>query len=141
MNPLPPSTVVQTVVYPEHRFSPEDLMGFIQSSHFSRNWDAFGLSDTDLQALEIAIMADPKAHPVVAGTGGLRKLRMADASSSKGKRGGYRVGYVYFEKVSVVFLLVVYPKNQTANMSKKEKTACKKLITEIERTISEGSFR
>jgi hypothetical protein len=116
-------------------------MGFIQSSHFSRNWDAFGLTDNELHALEIAIMADPKAYPVVAGTGGLRKLRMADANSSKGKRGGFRVGYVYFEKVNVVFLLVVYPKSQTANMSQKEKAACKKLIAEIERTISGDSLR
>jgi len=44
---------------------------------FVREWERLGLTDEDLQELELIILADPEAAPVIAGTGGLRKLRFS----------------------------------------------------------------
>jgi len=133
--------VVHAVVFPVHRFAPEDLMVFVQARKFSERWDGLGLTDEDLQALEMAIMAAPKGAPVVTGTGGLRKLRFASPQWSKGKRGGFRVCYVYFEEVQVIHLLVIYGKSEKDTISLKQKVALKQLIGEIRRSLAGGSFR
>lgn len=41
--------------------------------------------------LQMALMANPELGPVIAGTGGVRKLRWA--APGRGKRGGYLVIY------------------------------------------------
>jgi hypothetical protein len=92
-------SVVPAVANPVHRFVPEDLMVFVQASRFSKRWDALGLVDDDLQALEIAIMSNPRGPAVITGTGGLRTIRFAPLQGGKGKRGAFRVCYVYFEEV------------------------------------------
>jgi hypothetical protein len=116
-------------------------MTFIQSTHFSREWDDYGLIDEDLHALEVDIMSDPKQAPVIAGSGGLRKLRFAPKRLHKGKRGAFRIGYVYFEAVQAIFLLVIYKKNEKDTMSSREKQECKQLIGEIEKMLTRRSLR
>lgn len=125
----------------ERRFAPEDLMVFIQARKFSERWDALHLTDDDLHALEIAIMSDPNRPPIVQHTGGLRKLRFAPPGSGRGKSGAFRVCYAYFEQVQVVHLLVIYAKNETDNLSARERAAIKKLIAEIRQSLSERLYR
>ena len=50
---------------------------FIQTAEFSRRWDEMGIGDETLRLLELDIMSDPKKYPVIKGTGGLRKARVA----------------------------------------------------------------
>ena len=72
------------------------------------------LSDDEYRELQKALIADPDAGEVVAGTGGVRKLRWRAAG--RGKRGGYRV--IYFARVAqgVIWMLTMYPKNVTENV-------------------------
>ena len=42
-------------------------------------------------------MRNPAAGEVIEGTGGLRKMRFADARRGKGKRGGLRVIYYWWD--------------------------------------------
>ena len=63
---------------------------FIQTLEFSRNWDNLGFDDDDLRLLEIDIMEHPDKYPVMKGTGGLRKARIALDDNNKGKSGGAR---------------------------------------------------
>jgi hypothetical protein len=86
-------------------------------------------------------MAKPKGAPVVPGTGGLRKIRYAPLRSGKGKSGGVRVCYVYFEEYAVVLLVLAYPKNERDDLSAIEKKAIKKLIEEIDNELAQGSRR
>ena len=50
---------------------------FIQTTEFSKCWDSLGLDDDDLRRLEYEIVTNPKAGPVIRGTGKLRKMRFS----------------------------------------------------------------
>lgn len=55
----------------------------------------------------------------IPGTGGVRKLRYA--VRGRGKSGGVRVIYYYFDEVNPVFALFLYGKNEQANLTPAEK--------------------
>ena len=67
---------------------------FIQTREFSRNWDKLGFKDEDLRKLELELLENSDLHPVIKGTGGLRKIRIPFAN--EGKSGSARVCYVDF---------------------------------------------
>jgi len=106
---------------------------FIQTHEFSRNWDALGFSDEDLRILEIDIMTNPDKYPVVQGTGGLRKARIA--LEGKGKRGGARVCFVDFVFADTVYFITVYEKKDKDTLSQKECNNIKRMIESIKRTL------
>ena len=59
---------------------------FVRTSGFDEDWADLGLGDEDLARLEVAIVNDPAAGDVIAGTGGLRKLRFARDGAGKSGR-------------------------------------------------------
>ena len=76
-----------------------------------------GLDDGDLTALQTAILDGPDRHPVISGTGRLRKIRFARPGGGRGKSGGYRVCYACFLDNGVVILAMVYGKNEQADLT------------------------
>src|SRR6516162_6992350 len=102
-------------------FNPEEWLRFIELKPFATGWKELGLDDNDQMALQILIMLNPKAHPVVAGTGGLRKLRFVPPRWKSGKRGAARVGYVYLQEYGVVLLVITYAKNEKGDLTPGEK--------------------
>lgn len=127
-----------TLVYPEHALSPEDLLNFIETKVFTREWKTLGLSDDDLFALQILLMGGPKRPPVIPGTGGLRKVRFSPPAWRKGKRGALRVCYVYFEEYAIVLLVIVYAKGEKDSLSAREKAIIKRMIEEQEKELAKG---
>lgn len=122
--------------YPKHVISPEDLLHFVESTVFTAAWDELGLNDEDdLMALQLLIMSQPKAAPVITGTGGLRKLRFAPARWNTGKSGVARVCYVYFEEYGIVFLVYIYDKHQKDNLSDAEKKVIRDYIHREQRAL------
>jgi hypothetical protein len=108
---------------------------FVQLSRFAARWAKLRLNDDDLRALEQMLLRNPDAGAVVAGTGGLRKVRFAPPSRHVGKSGAFRVGYAYFHTADTVYLLAIYPKNEQANFTATEKTEARKLIEWISRGL------
>lgn len=130
------------LVYPKHQLAPEDLLNFCELSGFVQEWDDLGLDvEFDLCALQVTIMAHPKQAPVVAGTGGLRKLDFspphAVGRKKRGKRNACRVCYVYFEEFYTVHLVTVYTKGRKDDLTSDEKKAIKKAIERIHKSLSE----
>ena len=122
--------------YPKHVLSPEDLLHFIESTVFTVAWDDLGLNDEDdLMALQLLIMSQPKAAPIIPGTGGLRKLRFAPARWNTGTSGAARVCYVYFEKFGIVFLVYIYDKHKKDDLSGAEKKVIRDYIRREERAL------
>ncbi|MDB5356294.1 MAG: hypothetical protein JWN24_2747 [Phycisphaerales bacterium] len=101
---------------------------FVHAAGFSKDWKALRLTDEDLSALESAIAKQPDIGPVMKGTSGLRKMRFAPPSLHRGKSGSMRVGYVAFEDLETVYLVLIFPKNAKDNLSAEEREYFRKLI-------------
>jgi hypothetical protein len=108
---------------------------FVQLARFAARWAQLKLTDGDLRVLEYTLLRNPNAGAVVAGTGGLRKLRFAPPSRRVGKSGAFRVGYTYFRAAETVYLLAIYPKNHQANLTPAEKAEARTLIEFIGRNL------
>jgi mRNA-degrading endonuclease RelE of RelBE toxin-antitoxin system len=129
-----------TLVYPSYVFEPEDWLRFVYLIPFQKRWEKLGLTDDDLRALEIAIMTDPKRPKVIVGTGGLRKIRFGDGKSGKGKSGGQRIYYTYFQSYSIVFVTAVFGKSEVDDLSDAAKAVMAALIKEIESQLDSGKI-
>ena len=106
---------------------------FIQTTEFSHNWDDLGFDEEDLRLLELDIMRNPNKYPIIQGTGGLRKARIA--LGNKGKRGGARVCFVDFVFAETIYLITVYRKKEKDNLSKEERNEIKKVIDTLSKHL------
>ena len=70
-------------------------------------------------AAEAEIAARPDAWPVIAGTGGARKARIA--LPGRGKRGGARVIYFVLTSRGTLYLLDIYAKNVKEDLTSADK--------------------
>lgn len=116
------------------------LLHFVLLRPFESAWSRLGLTDDALRELEVAIMVDPLAPPVVRGTGGLRKIRFSPHDWKLGKRGALRVCYVFFSEQSLVCLVTVYGKGRKEDLSDRERGIVKKLIDEIREELKRGDI-
>ncbi|OSI40802.1 hypothetical protein BST65_00100 [Bradyrhizobium canariense] len=71
---------------------------------------------------------NPETGDVIEGTGGLRKLRHGDPRRGKGKRGGLRVIYYWWDGSRQFWLLTLYDKNELKDLSADEKKALKRML-------------
>jgi hypothetical protein len=86
------------------------------------------LNDERFRDLQNSLMANPEAGDVIEGTGGLRKLRQADPRRGKGKRGGLRVIYYWWDGKRQFWLFTLYDKDEMDDLSAKEKKALKDML-------------
>ncbi len=100
---------------------------FIELPAFARHRADY-LDEEGFRGLQNVLMANPEAGDVIEGTGGLRKIRHADAKRGKGKRGGLRVIYYWWLAGSQFWLFTLYNKDEMVDMSTKDKRALKDLI-------------
>ena len=81
------------------------------------------LSDEERSEVIDFIAANPEAG--VALGGGLRKVRFRRQGS--GKRGGYRIVYVFGGTHMPIFFVTIFAKNEKGNLSKAEQAAAVQL--------------
>ncbi|MFN0277772.1 MAG: toxin [Pyrinomonadaceae bacterium] len=96
------------------------------------------LSDEVLSAIENDLLKNPKRGAVVPGTNGARKARIADSGRQKGKRGGFRYIYIYFEAYAQVYLILFYGKNVKDDLTKAEKKIISDSIKRTKETLKRG---
>jgi len=70
----------------------------------------------------------PNAGDVIAGTGGLRKIRWTVAGT--GKRGGTRVIYYHVVAQAQIRMILIYRKGFKDDLTPKEKTVLRKINAE-----------
>jgi hypothetical protein len=101
---------------------------FVELPPFERHRQEY-LDDEAFQHLQQTLLTQPKAGTVIPGTGGLRKLRVADPSRRKGRRGGLRVIYYRWVEGGQFWLFTVYDKDEMADLSADEKRILKAMLT------------
>ena len=87
------------------------------------------LDENERDDLLYYLSNNPKAGTLIQGSGGIRKLRWA--SKGKGKSGGSRVIYLFYNETVPLFLLTIFGKNEKANLSKAERNELAKLVKEL----------
>jgi hypothetical protein len=80
-------------------------------------------------AMEVHIIQTPEAHPLISGTGGIRKARWG--RPGQGKRGGVRAIYYFASVAGTVYMLDIYAKNRKADLTPDDKRELKRIIDEL----------
>lgn len=79
------------------------------------------------------IARNPLIGDVIAGTGGFRKTRWA--AGGKGKSGGVRVIYFYFDQDNPVYLLLGYAKSRKDDLTETEKDTLRRIAEATKSTF------
>ena len=102
---------------------------FVYTALFNSCWKAMGLGDSELRAVENALLKDPQLGAVIEGTGGARKIRFQ--LEGRGKRGGGRVIYLDVYAKESIHMLFVYPKNVQSDLTSEQRKLIRQMIEQI----------
>lgn len=90
------------------------MLTVVESPIFQRLWPRYW--DEDERAEFASFIAlEPEAGSVIRGSGGVRKVRWAREGT--GKSGGVRVVYLTRNEAGEVYLLTIYAKSESENIS------------------------
>lgn len=109
---------------------------FVYVENFDQKWRQYGLGAEDLRELELQLLMDPKQGDVITGTGGLRKVRFSPEREQQGKSGAYRIIYLDIQLSSHTVLLLIYAKNQQADLKPAQKKVLKQLVDQLKALYS-----
>ena len=102
---------------------------FVELPAFERRRADY-LDDETFRGLQGVLMENPTAGDVITDTGGLRKLRFADARRRKGKRGGLRVIYYFWNGGLEFWLFTVYDKDEATDLNARQRELLRAGLTE-----------
>lgn len=100
---------------------------FVELPAFAK-YRADYMDDGGFRNLQQSMLKNPEAGDVIEGTGGLRKLRHGDPRRGKGKRGGLRVIYYWWDGGRQFWLFTLYGKDEMENLTADEKKALKGML-------------
>ena len=95
------------------------------------------VDDERYRAFQRHLAANPEAGPVVKGSGGLRKARMA--LPGRGKSGGARVLYLWFPRHQTIVFYLIYTKGEMENVPAAQMNAIKHEIQRIKSAFGEAN--
>ena len=104
---------------------------FVESKIFSKQIGE--LPAEVLRNIQFDLIQDPKRGDIVKGTHGVRKARVADPGSSRGKSGSYRYLYLYLEHAGRIHLLYLFSKGDQADLSPDQTRVISVLSQQIRR--------
>lgn len=106
---------------------------FVETRAFSKQIGA--LPADVLTNIQYDLVQDPYRGDIVKGTHGVRKARVANPSSSRGKSGSYRYFYLYLEHSGRIHLLYLISKNEQADLSPDQKRVIGALSKQIRKEL------
>jgi hypothetical protein len=89
------------------------------------------ISDDELAEFQVNLAQNPEKSGPIRGTGGLRKVRWN--LEGKGKSGGIRIMYLPLEVHGHLYLIFVFTKGESENLSASETRELKKIADAIKR--------
>ncbi len=102
---------------------------FVESKIFSRQVPELG--GELLARIQADLVEKPERGVIVRGTHGVRKARVADPTSARGKSGGHRYLYLYLERAGRIHLLYLFNKGEQSDLSPEQKRIVAALSMEI----------
>jgi len=87
------------------------------------------VDEEEIIVLKNHLAGNPEAGDLIPGLRGIRKVRWQ--ANQKGKRGGSRVIYFFYNLNIPLFLLDIYPKSKKEDLSPIEKKLLNKLVDTI----------
>ena len=103
---------------PHTSFMEESLLTVVETSAFARRAEKL-LSTEERETLVFFLALHPRSGDEIPGTGGVRKVRFA--ARGKGKSGGVRVIYYFFDEENPLYAIFLYGKNEQANLTPQQK--------------------
>jgi len=100
---------------------------FVELPPFERHRADY-LDDEGFSGLQGELMTNPDAGDLMKGTGGLRKVRYGDPRRGKGKRGGLRVIYYWWEAGSQFWLFTLYDKDEMSDLTPGQRKMLKAML-------------
>ena len=100
-------------------------MIFIETPIFTKDVKAL-LADEQYGELQQLLANHPDRGDVIAGTGGLRKIRWT--LPGRGKRGGSRIVYFWRVSESQILLLAIYGKGEKVDLTPADKKLLRKIV-------------
>ena len=104
------------------------MLTVIETSAFARRAEKL-LTDEEHDDLLLYLAMHHEVGDEIPGTGGVRKLRYA--VQGRGKSGGVRVIYYFFDQVNPILALFLYGKNEQGNLTPAEKKLAASLAAEM----------
>ncbi|OBS09602.1 type II toxin-antitoxin system RelE/ParE family toxin [Acidihalobacter prosperus] len=102
-------------------------MEIVETSVFTRQITSL-VDDEGYAELQHALIRRPDLGDLIPGSGGLRKVRWAQRG--RGKRGGIRVIYYWYDPEHMIYMLLAYAKNEQENLMQDQIKVLRKLIEE-----------
>jgi hypothetical protein len=90
------------------------MLTVVESPIFQKLWPRYWDEDERAE-FAVFIALDPEAGPVIRGSGGVRKVRWTREGT--GKSGGVRIVYLTRSEVGEVYLLTIFAKSKSENIS------------------------
>ncbi len=113
----------------------ENLLNFVETPVFAQQLAALG-GTAQLELLftiQNELLLDPERGDLVKGLGGARKARVADPLNQRGKSGGLRYLYLYFEFQGRIYLLYLYSKRKQDDLGDDERKALAALAAALKK--------
>jgi RelE toxin of RelE / RelB toxin-antitoxin system len=110
---------------------------FVESDIFYKQVRELGTAF--LTRIQSDLISDPSRGAIVKGTHGVRKARVADPTSARGKSGSYRYLYLYLEKAGRIHLLYLFSKGAQDNLSPQQTRIIGTLSQEIRKELKHES--
>ena len=93
------------------------------------------VDDDAYRKFQNELAANPEKGPLVKGSGGLRKVRMA--LPGRGKSGGARILYLWFPRHGTFVFYLIYTKGEMENVPRAQMKAIKHEVQRIKAAFGE----
>jgi hypothetical protein len=113
-----PGPIYAIDVYPPMAYMSWMLVSVVETDSYLSKARKI-MSEVEMEAVVSMVSGSPMAGDVIQGTSGLRKLRIP--LQGRGKRGGGRVVYWYYNEGYPAILLWVFAKNEADDLSPSQK--------------------
>jgi hypothetical protein len=104
------------------------MLTVVETSAFARRAEKLLTAD-EYAELIFYLAYHPQAGDEIPGTGGIRKVRFA--AKGKGKSGGVRAIYYFYNAENPLYALLLYGKNEQADLSSMQKKEAAAFVARV----------